>query len=100
MDRVKLTPEIITFVKNFKHFSYKDAEEKETVIYDIEQFYFITVDEEEGIFDIVNKLLVLEIFMRDVRPNVKFEEKKEEVIEEKKEEVVEDKEEVVKEETK
>ena len=75
MERVKLTPEIIAFVKNFKHFSYKDAEEKETVIYDIEQFYFITVDEEKGIFDVVNKLLVLEIFMRDVRPNVKFEEK-------------------------
>lgn len=90
MDRVKLTPEIIAFVKNFKHFSYKDTDEKETIIYDIEQFYFITVDDEEGIFDIVSKYLVLEIFMRDVRPNVKFEEKKEEVKEEVIEEVVQE----------
>lgn len=77
MNRVKLTPEIITFIKNFKYFSYKETEEKETIIYDIEQFYFITVDEEKGIFDVISKHLALEIFMRDVRPNVKFEEKEE-----------------------
>src|SRR5690554_3299231 len=77
MNRIKLTPEIVTFIKNFKYFSYKKADEKETIIYDIEQFYFITVDEEKGIFDVVSKSLVLEIFMNNVRPNIKFEEKKE-----------------------
>lgn len=77
MNRVKLTPEIIKFIKNFKYLSYKETEEKETIIYDIEQFYFITVDEEKGIFDVISKYLALEIFMRDVRPNIKFEKKEE-----------------------
>lgn len=67
MNKIKLTQDIINFLKNFKSVTYKDKEtEKETVIYDVEQFYFITTDE-EGVFILVNKYALLEVFMNDMK---------------------------------
>jgi hypothetical protein len=80
MNRVKLSNDIVEFLKNFKRIGFKlenEAEGSEITIYDVEHFYFITIDEQEQIYDVVNKYFLLELLMKDLKNNLQVKETEE-----------------------
>lgn len=80
MNRVKLSNDIVEFLKNFKKIGFKlenGVEGSEITIYDVEHFYFITIDEQEQIYDVVNKYFLLELLMKNFKNNLQVKETKE-----------------------